>query len=98
MFVSLLLFLLSAAVLADYSNRFSKGAFVLITLLMLLGSLRSLRRNSNWKHTIYIMFPALFILSVLEFVFPGKIYHLLVLSTLLLFSSAAFYRYPSGAL
>ena len=91
LFVSLILFLFMAALLADFSNLFSKGVFALISLLMLLGSLRSLHRNQSWKYAIYILFPVLLGLSVLEFFFPLKLYHLLVLSTLLLFFIGSFF-------
>ena len=91
LFVSLILFLFNAALLADFSSLFSKWAFALVSLLMLLGSLRSLHRNQSWKYAIYILFPLLLLLTILDFFFPLKIYHFLVLGTLLLFFIGSFF-------
>jgi len=90
LFVSLIFFLFTAAVVAEFSNIFSKSAFVFIILLMLVASIRSLHTELTWKRMIYVLFPLFFGLSLLDHFFNSKLYLFLLLSTLLLFFIGSF--------
>ena len=85
LFISLLLFLLSGAIVAEFTNVFSKGAFGLIIVLMLVASIRSLHTDKSWRYIIFFLVPIFITLNILEHIFPGKIYLFLVLMTLLVF-------------
>ncbi len=85
LFISLLLFLLSGAIVAEFTNIFSKGAFGLIIVLMLIASIRSLHTDKSWKYVIFFLVPVFVTLNILEHIFTGKIYLFLVLLTLLVF-------------
>ena len=85
LFASLLLFLLTAAVVAEFSNLFSKGAFSLIIVLMLITSIRTLHTDTTWKRIVFVLLPVFIILNILEHFFSGKLYLFLVLATLLVF-------------
>ena len=85
LFISLLLFLLSGAVVAEITTVFSKGVFGLIVVLMLIASIRSLHTDKSWKYIIFFLVPVFVILNILEHIFTGKIYIFLVLVTLLVF-------------
>ena len=90
LFVSLVLFLFTAAVVAEFSNFFSREAFTLIIILMMLASFKSLQTRVAWKRTICVLIPFFIVLSTLDTLFNEKIYILLVLSTLLLFFMGCF--------
>jgi hypothetical protein len=90
LFISLILFLFTAAVVAEFSNLFSKGAFTFIILLMLVASIKSLHTDITWKRMIYVLFPVFIILSFLDHFFINKIYYFLLLTTLLLFFIGTF--------
>ena len=89
-FVSLILFLFTASVVAEFSNIFSKGAFTLIILLMLIASMKSLHADLTWKRMIYVLLPVFLGLSILSQIFESGIYIFLVLSTLLVFFIGSF--------
>jgi len=90
LFVSLILFLFTASVVAEFSNIFSRSAFTIIILLMLVASIRSLHADLAWKRIIYILLPVFLALSILSHFFENKLYIFLVLSTLLFFFMGSF--------
>ncbi len=90
LFISLILFLFTAAVVAEFSNLFSKEAFSLIIILMMLAGFKSLQTRIAWKRTLYVLIPLFVVLSALDTFFNEKIYLLLVLTTLLLFFIGCF--------
>jgi len=90
LFISLILFLFTAAVVAEFSNLFSQEFFSLIILLMMVASFKSLQTRVAWKRTIYVLVPIFIIFSTLDTFFHEKYYMLLVLSTLLLFFIGSF--------
>lgn len=85
LFISLLLFLLSGAIVAETTTVFSKGVFGLIVVLMLIASIRSLHTDKSWKYIIFFLVPVFVTLNILEHIFTGKVYIFLVLITLLVF-------------
>jgi len=85
LFVSLILFLFTASVVAEFSNFFSRSAFTIIIVLMLVASIKSLHADLAWKRIIYVLLPIFLSLSLLNHFFENKIYIFLVLSTLLFF-------------
>jgi len=91
LFISLILFLFTAAVVAEFSNFFSQQAFSLIILLMMVASFKSLQTRVAWKRTIYALIPLFIILSTLDTFFHEKYFMLLVLSILLLFFIGSFF-------
>jgi len=90
LFIALLLFLLTAGVVAEFSNLFSRTSLIVITMLMQAASIRSLRTELSWKRTIHILLPAFFILSVIEYLFNDKISLFMMLIILLLFFMGSF--------
>jgi len=90
LFVSLILFLFTASVVAEFSNVFSKSAFSILIILMLVASLRSLHTELTWKRAIYVLLPLFIFLSILNHFFENKLYLFLVLSTLLVFFIGSF--------
>ncbi len=90
LFISLILFLFTASVVAEFSSFFSQEAFTLIILLMMAASFKSLQTRIAWKRTIYVLVPLFIVFSTLDAFFYDKIYLLLVLSTLLLFFIGCF--------
>jgi len=90
LFVSLILFLFTASVVAEFSNVFSKSAFSILIILMLVASLRSLHTELTWKRAVYVLLPLFISLSILNHFFENKLYLFLVLSTLLVFFIGSF--------
>jgi len=90
LFAALILFLFTSAIVAEFSNLFSKSAFTLITLLMLAANIRTLKHQSTWKHIIYFLMPSFLLLSLLEHFFNGTIFVLMMLSLLLFFFIGSF--------
>jgi voltage-gated potassium channel Kch len=91
LFTALILFLFTSAIVAEFSNLFSKSAFTLITLLMLAANIRTLKHQSTWKHVIYFLMPSFLVLSLLEHFFGGRLlFVLLLLSLLLIFFIGSF--------
>ncbi len=90
LFISILLFLLSAAGVAEFDNIFSQGAFWLLIVVMLFSSNFALQSRVSWRRTLTVLLPLFVILSILQHFFPGRLYILLVLFTLLLFFVGTF--------
>jgi hypothetical protein len=91
LFIALLLFLFTAAIVAQFSNHFSKGSLIIITLVMIATSIRSIRTDLSWKHTVHILLPVFFILSITEYIFNDKISLFLMFGTLLVFFAGSFH-------
>ncbi len=90
LFISLILFLFTASIVAEFSNVFSKGAFTLIILLMMVASFKSLHTRLSWQRTLYVLCPLFVILSLLNTFFASTCYLIMVLVTLLLFFIGSF--------
>jgi len=91
LFIALILFLLTSAIVAEYSSRFGKGSLILITMLMLAASIRSLKTDLSWKRTVYILLPTFLILSVIEYIFRDKFSLFLMFGTMLIFFIGSFH-------
>ena len=91
LFIALILFLLTSAIVAEFSNHFSQSSLIIITMLMLAASIRSLRTDLSWKRAVYILFPTFFVLSITEYIFNDKLSLILMLTTLLIFFVGTFH-------
>jgi len=90
LFFALIILLFSAAVVAEVQGSLMEDVFSLMTLLMLLASIKSLKTEVTVKWSIYLVITIFIVLTVLEKVFPHHFYVYIILATLLLFFIGAF--------
>ncbi|PHS39637.1 MAG: transporter [Sulfurovum sp.] len=90
LFFSLIIFLFSAAVTVDFPNSAGDDVFSIVTLLMLLLSLKSLQTERTWKRTVYGLIVFFVLLTALGKFFDHQLYVYLILITLLVFFIGSF--------
>ena len=90
LFFSLIIFLFSAAVTVDFPNSMGDDIFSIITLLMLVVSLKSLQTERTWKRTVYGLIIFFVLLTALGKFFNHQLYVYLILVTLLIFFLGSF--------
>lgn len=90
LFFSLVTFLFSAAVVAEFPDGLSKDIFSFITIVMLLVSIKSLKSELTWKWSVYALILFFITLTVLGKFFNHNLYVYLILLTLLLFFAGSF--------
>lgn len=91
LFFSLVLLLFSASVVGEVPGGYGQDFFSLITLVMLLGSIKSINHNATWTRTVYGVIIFFILATVMARVFPQSIYIYFVLASLLIFFIVAFY-------
>jgi len=90
LFFSLVILLFSAAVVAEVQGTMMEDIFSLITLLMLLASIKSLKTDVTIKWSIYVVIAVFIVFTVLGKLFPHHFYVYFILLTLLLFFIGVF--------
>ena len=90
LFFSLVIFLFSAAVTVDFPNSTGDDVFSVVTLLMLVVSLKSLQTERTWKRIVYGLIVFFVLLTALEKFFDHQLYVYLILVTLLIFFLGSF--------
>jgi len=90
LFFSLIILLFSAAVVGENPGSLSEDVFSIVTLLILLLSIKSLSSNVTWKWTVYLVIGTFIILTLLGKMFPHTLYVYFLLLALLLFFITAF--------
>lgn len=92
LFFSLVLFLFSAAIMSEFPGTIGQDIFSVVTILMLLLSLKSLRTEKTWIWAVYFLVVFYVILTVLGRVFEHELNVYLTLLILLMFFIGSFSR------
>ena len=90
LFFSLILLLLSAAVVGEIPGSLGEDVFSFVTLLMLLSSIKSLKTDVTWRWTLYVVIGSFILLTGLGKLFPHTFYIYILLGTLLVFFIGSF--------
>ena len=90
LFFALLVFLFSASIMSEFPGTVGQDIFSVVTVLMLLLSIKSLNSEKTWMSTVYAMIVVFVILTVLGKVFDHQINVYLTLLILLLFFIGSF--------
>lgn len=90
LFFSQIIFLFSSSVTVDFPNSLGDDIFSVITLLMLVVSLRSLRMERTWTRTVYGLIAFFILLTTLEKFFDHQYLVHLILVLLLIFFIGTF--------
>ena len=73
LFFSLLIFLFSAAIMSEFPGTVGQDIFSIVTVLMILLSIRSLKTERTWMWAVYVLVIVFIILTVLGKIFDHKI-------------------------
>jgi len=90
LFFSLIVFLFSAAVVAEFPETLGEDIFSIVTMLMLLVSIKSLKTEKTWKWAVYALITFFVFLTAFAKFFEGQFYIYLVLTILLIFFMGSF--------
>ncbi|MDQ7047251.1 MAG: potassium channel family protein [Sulfurovum sp.] len=90
LFFSLVLFLFSSAVIVDFPGGVGDDVFSVVTILMIIVSLRSLKAERTWTKTVYALVAFLIFLTVLGKFFDHRFLAYPILLTLLIFFVGSF--------
>ncbi len=90
LFFSLLIFLLSAAIMAEFPGSEGQDIFSLVTILMLVVSIKSLKTEKTWKWAVYALIVSFIILTALGKFIDHDFTVYLILVVLLMFFIGSF--------
>ena len=90
LFFSLLIFLFSAAIMSEFPGTVGQDIFSIVTVLMILLSIRSLKTERTWMWAVYVLVIVFIILTVLGKIFDHKINVYLSLMILFMFFVGSF--------
>lgn len=90
LFFSLIVLLFSAAIGGELPGNFGEDLMSLVTLFMLLASIKSIKTDVTWTRTMYVVIGFFVLLTLLEKFFPQKIFVYFILVTLLIFFIGSF--------
>jgi len=91
LFFSLVIFLFSAAVIVDFPGSVGDDIFSIVTILMLVVSLRSLKTERTWTKAVYVLIAfSIFSIALGRF-FAHQYASYLILLTLLIFFTGSFF-------
>ena len=90
LFFALLIFLFSAAIMSEFPGSVGQDIFSIVTILMLLLSIKSIQTEKTWKWAVYALVISFVILTVLGKVFNHQLNVYLVLAVLLFFFIGSF--------
>lgn len=90
LFFSLLIFLFSAAIMSEFPGTLGQDIFSVVTILMLMVSLKSINTEKTWIWTVYALVALFIILTVLGKMFDHQLNVYLSLAVLLLFFTGSF--------
>lgn len=88
---SLVIFLFSASVTVDLPEGLGDDVFSVVTLLMLLLSLRSLKTERTWTKSIYVLIAFFIFSTVLGKFFDHQSLSYVILALLLIFFTGSFF-------
>lgn len=90
LFFSLVVLLFSAAVVGEVPGSLSEDLFSVMTLLMLLLSIKSLKADATWRWAVYVVIISFVLLTILGKLFPHALYVYFLLPALLFFFIISF--------
>jgi len=90
LFFSLVIFLFSASVTVDFPGSVGDDVFSIVTILMLLVSLRSLKTERTWTKSVYVLIAFFIFLTVLGKFFDHQYLAYVILVLLLIFFVGSF--------
>ncbi len=90
LFFSLIIFLFSAAVVVEFPGSVGEDIFSIVTMLMLVISIKSLKTERTWKWAVYALIVFYILLTVLGKFFGHQAYIYLILMILLIFFIGSF--------
>jgi len=83
--LSLIVLLFSGAVIQEFPDTFGGSVFSIITLLMLLASIKSLHTDMPWRRTVYVLIVLILLLEIISKVLVIEYSRYLNLLILLIF-------------
>ncbi len=90
LFFSLLIFLFSAAIMSEFPGSTGQDIFSIVTVLMLLLSIKSLKTDKTWIWSVYILVVSFVILTISGKMFDHQLNVYLSLLILLMFFIGSF--------
>lgn len=90
LFFSLIIFLFSAAVMVEFPESWGNNIFSIVTMLMLVLSLKSLNTERTWTKTVYGLIAFFILLTALGKFFDHQLFVYLMLLILLVFFVGSF--------
>jgi hypothetical protein len=90
LFFSLIFFLFSAAVVVEFPGSIGEDIFSIVTMLMLVISIKSLETERTWKWAVYALIAFYILLTALGKFFGHQAYIYLILMILLIFFIGSF--------
>lgn len=90
LFLSLIVFLFSAAVVAEYPGSTGEDIFSIVTMLMLIVSIKSLKTEKTWMWAVYTLIAFFIVLTALGKFFEHQAYVSWILVILLMFFMGSF--------
>ena len=90
LFFALLIFLFSAAIMSEFPRSLGQDIFSIVTILMLILSIKSLKTERTWKGAVYALVVFFIILTVLGKIFDHQLNVYLTLAILLMFFIGSF--------
>lgn len=90
LFFSLLIFLFSAAIMSEFPGSTGQDIFSIVTVLMLLLSIKSLKTEKTWIWSVYILVVSFVILTISGKMFDHQLNVYLSLLILLMFFIGSF--------
>lgn len=90
LFFSLIIFLFSAAIMSEFPGTLGQDIFSIVTILMLILSIKSLRTEKTWMWAVYAMVLSFVVLTVLGKIFDHQLNVYLSLILLLTFFIGSF--------
>lgn len=90
LFFSLIIFLFSAAVVAELPGTLGEDIFSIVTMLMLVVSIKSLKTEKTWKWAVYALVTFFVLFTAFAKFFEDQFYIYLILTILLIFFIGSF--------
>lgn len=90
LFLSLIVFLFSAAVVAEYPGSIGEDIFSIVTMLMLIVSIKSLKSEKTWMWAVYALIALFIILTASAKFFEHQVTVYFTLAILLIFFIGSF--------
>lgn len=90
LFFSLLIFLFSAAIMSEFPGTIGQDIFSIVTMLMLVISIKSLRTEKTWVWAVYFLVVSFLLLTILGKFFDHQLNVYLTLIILLMFFIGSF--------
>lgn len=90
LFLSLIVFLFSAAVVAEYPGSIGEDIFSIVTMLMLIVSIKSLKSEKTWMWAVYALIALFILLTASAKFFEHQVTVYFTLAVLLIFFTGSF--------